>query len=449
MVKEALTFIIFGGTGDLAKRKLAPAFSELIHEGVIKKDSTLIGISREDLSDEDYKNLLIKNVKDVREKHHLEEINVKHLKIDFAKSKNITQLSEAWPSCEIGGCNRVYYLATSYKLFPKILEGLKKFKLISKKDTFNRIVFEKPFGENLKSSDALEKKIHKIVDEKNVFRIDHYLGKESVQNIIALKFGSKGFQHLIDNEHIEQIEVIIDETLGVGNRLGYYNDFGAIKDMVQNHLLQVLALLLMDKPKELVSQNIHDEKIKILKEISFSNVEDSLLGQYKSYKSELKEGKLKRKRTETFAKIALNCNSEKYKGVKIILRTGKRLPHRYGRIVIDFKNPKNKIVINLQPNEDIEIIIDGKKIDKIDLCPDCKFSPNSRDAYEVLLKEIINNEKSMFVRRDEIHEAWRIVDEIVKKKKEIPFVIYEDCSNPSNLLSFRKRKFLEKSKKTK
>ncbi len=433
MTKEALTFIIFGGTGDLAKRKLAPAFSELIHEGVVKKGSTLIGISREDLSDEDYKHFLIKSVKDVKEKHHLEEINIKHLKIDFSKSKNIEQLSEALPSCEIEGCNRVYYLATSYKLFPKILEGLKKFKLISKKDIFNRIVFEKPFGENLKSNDALEKKIHKIVDEKNVFRIDHYLGKESVQNIIALKFGSKGFQHLIDNEHIEQINVIIDETLGVGNRLSYYNDFGAIKDMIQNHLLQLLALLLMDKPKELISEKIHDEKVKILKEISFSNVENSLLGQYKSYKEELKERKLKRKKTETFAKIELNCNNEKYKGVKIFLRTGKKLPHRYGKIIIDFKNPQNKIIINLQPNEDIEIIIDDKKLDKIDLCPDCKFSPNSRDAYEVLLKEIINDKKNLFVRRDEIHEAWRIVDEIIRKKKEIPFVIYEDCSNPEKI----------------
>ena len=109
------------------------------------------------------------------------------------------------------------------------------------------------------------------------------------------------------------------------------------------------------------------------------------------------------------------------------------MPHRYGKIIIDFKNPQNKIIINLQPNEDIEIIIDDKKLDKIDLCPDCKFSPNSRDAYEVLLKEIINDKKNLFVRRDEIHEAWRIVDEIIRKKKEIPFVIYEDCSNPEKI----------------
>jgi glucose-6-phosphate 1-dehydrogenase len=325
-------------------------------------------------------------------------------------------------------------------LFPEILKGLTKFNLLSKDDKFNRVVFEKPFGEDLKSSDKLEKEIHEVVDEKHVFRIDHYLGKESVQNIVALKFGSKGFQHLMNNDHMKEIEIVVDEKLGVGNRIEYYDDFGATKDMIQNHLLQLLALLLMEKPKKMKSRYIHDEKVKILKKISFSDVEGSLFGQYKSYLKELG----KKSKTETFSKVSLSCDSDRYKGVKIFLRTGKMLPRKYGRIVIKFKEPKNKIIINLQPDSDVEVRMHGKKIRNIDICPECIFRPNSPDAYEVLIKDIINNDRKLFVRRDEIHEAWRIVDSIVKKKGKIPFVVYED-----NLLSFRKRKFLEKSKKTK
>tara|TARA_Y100000310_G_scaffold324714_1_gene386956 strand:- start:442 stop:1728 length:1287 start_codon:yes stop_codon:yes gene_type:complete len=425
MKKEALTFVIFGGTGDLAKRKLAPAFSELIHDGSLKKGSTLIGVSRKEMSDEDYRKLLIASVKDVKEKHHLRDINVRYLAIDFSKSENLKKLAEALPMCEIDGCNRIYYLATSYKLFPDILKGLKKFHLLSRSDKFNRVVFEKPFGENLKSSDALERKIHDVVDEKHVFRIDHYLGKESVQNIVALKFGSKEFTKLMEGDSLQEVEISVDESLGVGNRIEYYDDFGAVKDMIQNHLLQLLALLMMDKPKKMESKYIHDEKVKILKRISFSDVGNSLMGQYKGYASELG----RKSKTETFARISLSC-SGKCKGVKIFLRTGKRLPKRYGRIVMKFRDPKNKIVINLQPDPDVEVKMYGKKIRNIDLCPDCVFRPNSPDAYEVLIKDVINSDRKLFVRRDEIHEAWRIVDSILSKRKRIPFVVYEDCSEP-------------------
>jgi len=386
-MKESLTFVIFGGTGDLAKRKLAPAFSELIHKGTLKKGSTLIGISRKKLTDEGYRKLLIDSVKDKKEKHHLKDINIRYLSIDFSKGNNLKKLADVLPSCEVSGCNRIYYLATGYKLFPEILKGLNKYKLISKQDKYNKIVFEKPFGQDMKSSDRLDKDIHKIVDEKMVFRIDHYLGKESVQNIVAMKYGSKGFQHLMNKDGIKQIDIIVDEELGVGNRLGYYDNFGAIKDMIQNHLLQLLALILMDKPRKMKFKYIHDGKVKVLKSLTFNNINESLLGQYSSYQKELGS----KSDTETFAKISLESNIPKYKGVKIFLRTGKKLPKKYGQIVIKFKDPKNKIVINLQPKSDVEVKFHGKKIKNINFCPKCTFRPNSPSAYEILIKEMVLN----------------------------------------------------------
>ena len=426
--KEALTFVIFGGTGDLARTKLAPAFSRLIAEGVLKKNSTFIGISRKKMTDNGYRKFLTESVKNSKEKYRFEEINVRYLAIDFSKKENIEKLAQALPFCEIDKCNRIYYLATSYKLFPEILKGLRRFGLLSKNDKFNKIVFEKPFGEDLKSSEFLKEKINEIANEKNVFRIDHYLGKESVQNILALKFGSSSLQHMMNNKHIKEIEIIVDEDQGVGSRLEYYNDFGAVKDMIQSHLLQLLALLLMDRPKKIESRYIHDEKVKTLKKISFDDVKNSLLGQYKSYGKELG----KKSKTETFAKISLNCSDKKYKGVKIFLRTGKKLPRRYAKIVIKFKEPDNRIVINLQPNENVEIVINGKKLKNIDFCPECSFTPNTPDAYGVLMKEIISNDHRLFVRNDDIYESWRIVDSIEKNKNKIPFVIYSDGSDPQS-----------------
>ncbi|MEM3074561.1 MAG: hypothetical protein QW727_01310 [Candidatus Pacearchaeota archaeon] len=433
MKKEPLIFIIFGGTGDLAKRRLVPAFSQLVNEGIINKNSTLIGISRQNISDNEYRDFLINSVNEKRGSHNFNMINIKYLSIDFSNVMGIKKLSDTLPFCEADNCNRIFYFATSFKLFSKILKGLVKFNLISKHDKFNKIVFEKPFGEDLKSSDEIEREIHEIIDEKNIFRVDHYLGKESVQNIIEMKFASDDFHNLISKSRIKEINIIVDEKIGVENRIKYYDDFGAIKDMIQNHMLQVLSLLLMEKPKKFDAEYIHNEKIKVLKKIDFLNPKESLIGQYKSYLNEIKKIGLKKSNTETFAKILLNYKTQDYKHTKIFLRTGKKLPRSYGKVIVDFISSKNKIIINLQPNEDIEIIYNGKIMKNIDLCPGCKFAPNTPDAYGVLLKEIINNDKRLFVRSDEIHESWRIVDEIIRNKINIPFVVYPDYFDPEKL----------------
>ena len=428
--REALTVVVFGGTGDLAMKKLIPAFSRLIHHGIIKKESTIIGVARGDYNDHSYKELLKNNLSNEKEKNYLDEINIRYVKSDFSNIKDIEKIANLLPYCEIGGCNRIYYLATGYKLFPTIVKGLKKYNLISKGDNFSRIVFEKPFGFNLKSYCKLRNELRKFLDENQIFRIDHYLGKESVQNINILKSTNAGFWKIMNNKKVDEIEVVVSEDMGVGNRITYYNDAGAIRDMIQNHLLQVLSLVLMEKPKNYSSKEIHNEKIKILKKLELSNMDEYLIGQYKSYLNEAKKFNVKNSKSETYAKIILNCKNKRWDGTKLVLISGKKLPKRYGRIIIKFKNPRNRVVINLQPRQDITAKLDGKSIRNMKYCIECGFKPNSPDAYESLFKDVINNDKSLFVTSEEVYLSWKLVDKIEKLRNKIKFVYYSDNKNP-------------------
>ena len=432
--REALTVVIFGGTGDLAMKKLIPAFSRLIHHGIIKKESTIIGVARGDYNDYSYKEFLKKSIIDNKEKHYLDEINIRYVKSDFSNINDIEKIANILPYCEIGGCNRIYYLATGYKLFPTIVKGLKKYNLISKGDNFSRIVFEKPFGNNVKSYCKLRDNLIKVLDENQIFRIDHYLGKESVQNINILKSTNAGFWEIMNNKKVDEIEVVVSEDIGVGNRIGYYNEAGAIRDMIQNHLLQVLSLVLMEKPKNYSSKEIHKEKLKILNKLELGNLNEFSLGQYNSFKKEAEKYGFKNSKSETYAKIILNCKNKRWNGTKLVLISGKKLPKRYGRIIIKFKNPRDRVVINLQPRQDITAKLDGKSIRNMKYCIECGFKPNSPDAYESLFKDVINNDKSLFVTSEEVYWSWKLVDKIEKLRNKIKFVYYKDGTYPEKTL---------------
>ena len=316
MEKKGVTFVLFGGTGDLTRRKLVPAFAKLVYEGKISPDSTIIGISRRDWRDSDYKKFLIEIEKDKKEKSHITHLNIKFLNADFSREGELKKLKEIIEFSEGKKCDRVFYLATSFKFFPVIVKELKKLGLDKNSRGFARIIFEKPFGNDLQSSEALDKEIHKIFLEDYVYRIDHYLAKETVQNLNVLKFTNPLLYGSFGNRAIESIEIIVDEDLGVGNRITYYDSAGALKDMVQSHLLQVLALLLMERPDSLAPDHIHDKKVIVLKNLEVLPAKEHLLGQYKSYVKELEEAGMKKSKTETFARIALNCKMERWDGVK-------------------------------------------------------------------------------------------------------------------------------------
>jgi len=446
MKEEVVTFVLFGGTGDLTRRKLVPAFGQLVHDGKISRNSTIIGISRKKLLDEEYKKSLIDSVSDKDKKRHVKILRIKALSADFAEKGGLDELKTEMDKCEIGGkCNRIYYLATSFKFFPNIVRELRRYGLDKQKSGFTRVVFEKPFGEDLKSAVKLDKGIHEVFSEGDVFRIDHYLAKETVKNLNILKFTNPILYSTFNNKFVDSIEITVDEAIGVGNRVEYYDDAGAIKDMIQNHLLQVLSLILMERPLKLESKRIHNEKVKILKNIEVLGAGHHLLGQYKSYE-------MKDSRTETFARIVLNCKTKQWDGVKLVLRTGKRLKRKYGQIRINFKAiPEdfindlegvrdNKIVIDIYPRQDVTIwmntrnpLVYGKtESAKFEFCRECEFGPNTSDEYATLLEEVIKGDKTLFTRSDEVKESWRIVDKIEKMKKRIKFVRYRDGGDPED-----------------
>lgn len=455
MKQEKVSIVIFGGTGDLTKRKLVPAFAALLHKGRVSNVCGIIGIARGNYSDESYKELLINSVKDEHYKKYIRELKVHFFRGDASQIDGIRGLGDFLKKIEQGvGHHHIFYLATTYQLFPSIVRELRKQNLHSKDGAWTRIVFEKPFGSDLTSSNFIEGEIHKVFAENEIFRIDHYLAKETVQNLAVLKFTNPLFEGFLNSRLIEKIEVIVDEDLGVGDRLGYYHEAGAIKDMIQNHLLQVLSLVLMERPDDLDAKHIHDEKVKMLSHLKVGNAHESLLGQYQSYEEEAKKVNLQSSRTETFARIALHCNHPKWNGTKIILRTGKKLERKYGQIVIHFKSidehlkktfkglTENKIIIDLHPRQDIQMILNNRKPGsmqevesvKFEFSHEAHFGPNTVDEYATLLGDVLQGEMTLFARSDEVKESWRLIEELEKIKDKIPFVIYPDHTNPEKIV---------------
>ncbi len=419
------TIVFFGGTGDLVKRKLVPAVAELVHNGTISKRSKVLGIARGDFNDESYKKLLIDSAENKGTKKYIQDLDIGFVRGSFREESSMMKLKERMNHCEVDGCNRMYYLSTGFKFFPEIVKGLKSAGLEKRQGGFTRIVFEKPFGKDFKSARELDKGISSVFDEGDVYRLDHYLAKEMVQNLGILTFGNAKLRKLLTNEHVEKVELIARENLGVGARLGYYHETGAVRDMIQSHLLQALSLLLMNKPNKWVAKEIQDEKLKSLSQVRIGKAEDQILGQYKSYSGEVKKADLKERKTDTYARLVFESNDERWKGVPLILETGKNLDKKEGRITIYFKDPKGKINMQIWPKSHVSV----RGIDEaIGFCPDCQFSPNTPDDYALLLGEVIRGEKTLFVRSDEVLEAWKVIEGFEKIRDKIKFIEYKDKS---------------------
>ncbi len=454
MNSPCVTFVVFGGTGDLAKRKLVPAVADLVKGGKISKDSLFIGIARGDFTSETYKRLLVASAGTMEEKAYIQELNIQFYQGDASEVESLRGLSAFIHTLEHDKeTNRVFYLATSFKLFGGITSELAKQGLHTENSHFSRIVFEKPFGENLKSSDDLDRTIKQYFNEQQVYRIDHYVAKETVQNILVLKSTNPWFDSLLDSSLIERIEVIVDEELGVGTRLEYYDGVGALKDMLQNHLLQVLALLLMEPPESFTTDAIHNRKREILAHIRVKPFSEHLLGQYESYQKEAELKGIVSTRTETFARIALQCEHPRWKGTKIMLRTGKKLPTKYGQIRVHFKQTSPKLLtsfesvtpamllINIYPTQDISMIFNTLKpgthhhVEQahFKFVPSSGFGPNTIDEYATLINDVLVGEKILFTRYSELRESWKIVEQIEALKSKIPFVTYKDGSDPEHL----------------
>lgn len=430
---ENVTFVLFGATGDLAKARLLPAIDSLLKKKEIGSESAIIAIGRKEFTDESFK------------EYSGMTLNTKYLKADIEISGNLKGLSKLID--EIGNKNIIYYLSISYKFFDIVTKQLKRLEL-NRKEGYNiKIMYEKPFGNNFKSSLKIDKSVHSAFDENEVYRVDHYLGKETVQNLLILRFANPLLESIWNNGSVDRIIIISDEEVGVGQRIAYYDETGALKDMVQNHLLQLASFILMEPPISLDYHEVHNNKVKAIKSLFLKKTEDVLLGQYEGYIEEaarIRPGS----NTETFVKLTLFSKLKKWKDVPIVIRTGKKLANKNAEIIIEFKKepcilycspntPPNRLVIKIHPTQDIILEVNTKKpnefdVQKADLVfsHDCSFSSNAPKTYEKLICECIKGDKILFPRFDELTEAWKLIDHIESLRQTIKFVQYPVGKSP-------------------
>ena len=433
-MRKDCIFLIFGVTGDLAKKKIIPALYELFSEGFFN-NVIIIGIARRKFSSKKILNDSKKYMKDFKKRNFNKLLKRFHyFQLNFNDSDRYNELQkfviENQRKYKIA--NKINYLSTSPEYFEIIVKNLKKSEA-SKKKGFNRIVFEKPFGFDYDSAKKIDNRIRKVFNEKEIFRIDHYLGKEIVKNIITLRFDNQIFRSIWNRDNIAHIQIILAENQGIGRRGEFYDKYGAIKDVVQNHIVQLLALTLMNPPKKLDENYIRNEKIKILKKIKIEKV---VLGQYKNYKNE--KNVKKNSKTETFAALKVFVNLKKWRGIPIYILTGKKLKKKITHIYIEFKKSScyileeecnfepNYLDLEIQPDEGFYLALNARDSFKektvpivMEFCHKCKFGPNTPDAYKNLFKEIIKGNQLLFIRSDEIKQEWKIINQIEKKHLKV------------------------------
>jgi glucose-6-phosphate 1-dehydrogenase len=442
--------VFFGGTGDLTWRKLMPALFQAFRHGKLPAGGRILAVARDDQSDEQYREWLRERFKEVdgAKRPSDEEFNrfaaqVFYRRMDLSQPEHYAKLKE-WLGTRADGAadTVVFYLATSPYLFTQICEQLGAAGLNHERV---RVVLEKPLGHDLASSQQINRVVRSVFDEQQAFRIDHYLGKPSVQNLMALRFGNAFFEPLWRRESIANIQITLAEGLGVGTRGPFYDGTGALRDMIQNHALQLLTMLAMEPPASNDADAIRDEKLKVLRALKpftpESVARDVVRGQYragnvdgKAVPGYLDEAKVPaHSRTETFVALRTEIQNWRWAGVPFYLRTGKRLAARDAQIVVNFRQvphaifpgPQraNRLIIKLQPEDGLELELlaakggaHGESLAPVslDLDFDKAFSANNRvGAYERLLLDAIAGRLNLFVRSDEQEQAWRWVGPIL------------------------------------
>lgn len=458
-VPEPCAVVLFGATGDLTHRKLAPAFFQLAREGHLPAECAIVGFARRDWTDDKFREEMKLSLDefagagvDAFWPQFAPRLAFTSGTFDDATAyENLkTKLDEIDKSHGTRG-NRLFYLAVAPEFFGTILEGLGKAGLIYspwQAGPWSRVVIEKPFGHDLPSAQKLNGEVSKVLDERQVYRIDHYLGKETVQNILALRFGNTIFESLWDREHVESVQITMAEDVGMaGGRGAYYDTAGAIRDMVQNHMMQLLCLVAMEPPVNLSADAVRSEKVKVLQALPRWSAEDVaknvVRGQYIAGSSQGKEvaGYLQEKgvkpesTTETYIAMKLTLENWRWAGVPFYLRTGKRLPKRATEIAIQFKNPPtrlfefdageaaagNMLVLRIQPNEGASLAFQAKvpasrrrlQEVRMDFRYGTAFASPPPEAYERLLLDVMLGDPTLFTRTDEVESAWQFVNAIL------------------------------------
>ena len=440
------TLLLFGATGDLAKRMLLPSLYALHEDGLVAQNLRIFGTARSEMSDEDYRALAAEALEQYLPDDRKDESKLRsfldrlaYQSLDASTIEGFDVLADKLGDIS-GGMS--IFLSTAPFLFEPTIKGLKSAGLTGENV---RIGLEKPLGNDLKSSGVINDAVASVFPEERIFRIDHYLGKETVQNLMALRFANMMFEPLWNSQGIDHVQITVSETVGLEGRHGFYNDTGALRDMVQNHMLQLLALTAMEPPANLDSRSVRDEKVKVLRSLRGVDADEMVRGQYgegaiasksvKSYAEDLGEPS----DTETFVAIKAFVDNWRWSGVPFYLRTGKRLTERRSEIVVQFKCVPhnifakrggklnaNRLVIRLQPEEYVRLQVMAKKpgMDRegvvlsevpLDLSLTQAFAKAQRRiAYERLLLDLIDGDPTLFVRRDEVEAQWRWIDAIRK-----------------------------------
>lgn len=463
-------YFIFGAAGDLAHRKLYPALYSMYHKDELKGNFAIIGLSLEERSHDEFCDHLYRSIQEFG--HCKPDSNdgewdkfiehIQYMSLDIDDTDGFYRLKQAAEQLEekfkIAG-NRLFYLALPPDLFDQATSNIKKGGLLES-NGWHRLVIEKPFGSDLLSAQKLNQDIRKVFADKEIFRLDHYLGKEMVQNINAVRFANSFFEFVWNNKYISNIQITMSETNGVEERGGYYDQAGALRDMGQNHMLQMLAMMAMEPPGRLCQEDIHDEKVKVFRALRvFSTATDVnknvVRGQYSA--GEL-DGKQKlayraeksvaaKSNTETYFAAKVFVDNFRWAGVPFYIRTGKRLPVKTTEIVVEFKNAPdhvyfakenrlepNLLVFRVSPLEGIYFKMNAKKLSSrplyshitpivMDFSQTSLAEHNSTEAYELLLFDAASGDSSYFTKWEEIELAWGYVDKIAatweKNKKKL------------------------------
>jgi glucose-6-phosphate 1-dehydrogenase len=445
-----VAMVIFGASGDLTGRKILPALARLADRGVLDDGFSVIGVARTEWSDEEFRSHVAESTPDAGPKWRALTERFKYVTGEYDHPDTFDQLKTHLEEADtVDGTdgNRLYYLATIPSVFGLVAQALATHGCSGPGEggTFARVVVEKPFGRDLDSALELNKQMQTAFEESQIYRIDHYMGKETVQNVLALRFANAIFEPIWNRRYIEQVQVTVAESLGVEHRGGFYETAGALRDIVQNHVMQVLALTLMESPTSTDADRIRDEKVKLLRAIYIPTpdeaVDKSVRGQYSAgtidgqdvpgYRQE--EDVASDSQTETYLALRLRVDNWRWAGVPIYVRTGKRLPARVTEVALTFRQVPfllfdhrtsrdlrpNTLILRIQPEEGISLEfgakVPGEKFHIRSVAMDFSYDQafagsDTADGYERLIHDAMVGDATLFIRSDEVEQAWRIVD---------------------------------------
>ncbi len=444
MPAESTTVVIFGGYGDLARRKLVPALFELACKDRLPQRFRIVGVGRREYTDASYRAFMEEGLRGLSDLAALTgrwaafAQNLFYSQGDLDDAEAYLRLKRRLEEVEGGAANRLFYLSVAPRFFGTAVENLGDSGLAGEDGGWRRVVIEKPFGHDLRSAMDLNRTVHRVFEEEQVYRIDHYLGKETVQNLLVFRFSNAIFEPVWNRNYIDNVQITAAETNTAEDRAGYYDRSGVLRDMVQNHLLQLLTMVAMEPPSAMDSSSLRNSKVEALRAIRrwdpVETAQNVAFGQYQGYQYE--QGVAAGSTTATYAALRMHVDNWRWQGVPFYLRTGKALATRVTEVVIQFRRPPlvmfttgpgqepspNLLSLRIQPDEGVHLRFGVKVPDRgmltesksMEFRYDSAFTGQAiPEAYERLLQDSLEGDASLFIRSDHIEEAWRIVDPIL------------------------------------